>query len=80
MGFGRVAQLVRALLSHSRGPGFESLHAHAISMLRERPVIITDDRPFVPPLPEASDQNTSAAADGTLTRSTPLSTVIRAPA
>ena len=25
---GRVAQLVRALLSHSRGPGFESLHAH----------------------------------------------------
>jgi hypothetical protein len=49
-------------------------------MLRERPVIITDDRPFVPPLPEASDQNTSAAADGTLTRSTPLSTVIRAPA
>lgn len=26
--FGRVAQLVRALLSHSRGPGFESLRAH----------------------------------------------------
>ena len=26
---GRVAQLVRALLSHSRGPGFESLRAHA---------------------------------------------------
>ncbi len=25
---GRVAQLVRALLSHSRGPGFESLRAH----------------------------------------------------
>ena len=25
---GRVAQLVRALLSHSRGPGFESLCAH----------------------------------------------------
>jgi len=27
---GRVAQLVRALLSHSRGPGFESLHAHLV--------------------------------------------------
>ena len=27
-GTGRVAQLVRALLSHSRGPGFESLRAH----------------------------------------------------
>lgn len=27
---GRVAQLVRALLSHSRGPGFESLHAHSV--------------------------------------------------
>jgi polysaccharide export outer membrane protein len=26
---GRVAQLVRALLSHSRGPGFESLRAHS---------------------------------------------------
>ena len=26
---GRVAQLVRALLSHSRGPGFESLRDHA---------------------------------------------------
>ena len=26
--FGRIAQLVRALLSHSRGPGFESLCAH----------------------------------------------------
>ncbi len=26
--FGRVAQLVRALLSHSRGPGFESLRDH----------------------------------------------------
>ena len=25
---GRVAQLVRALLSHSRGPGFESLRVH----------------------------------------------------
>jgi hypothetical protein len=25
---GRIAQLVRALLSHSRGPGFESLCAH----------------------------------------------------
>lgn len=28
---GRVAQLVRALLSHSRGPGFESLRAHAVT-------------------------------------------------
>ena len=28
-GYGRVAQLVRALLSHSRGPGFESLRAHS---------------------------------------------------
>ena len=26
--YGRIAQLVRALLSHSRGPGFESLCAH----------------------------------------------------
>src|SRR5712671_4209540 len=26
--FGRVAQLVRALPSHGRGPGFESLRAH----------------------------------------------------
>lgn len=36
---GRVAQLVRALLSHSRGPGFESLRAHAIMAKHERPVI-----------------------------------------
>ena len=28
LAFGRVAQLVRALLSHSRGPGFESLRVH----------------------------------------------------
>ena len=27
--FGRVAQLVRALVSHTRGPGFESLRDHA---------------------------------------------------
>jgi hypothetical protein len=27
--YGRVAQLVRALLSHSRGPGFESLRDHS---------------------------------------------------
>ena len=34
---GRVAQLVRALLSHSRGPGFESLRAHEyITGLMER--------------------------------------------
>src|SRR5450432_1813988 len=26
--FGRVAQLVRALVSHTRGPGFESLRDH----------------------------------------------------
>jgi hypothetical protein len=26
--FGRVAQLVRALASHARGQGFESLHVH----------------------------------------------------
>ena len=29
---GRVAQLVRALLSHSRGPGFESLRAHSMKV------------------------------------------------
>src|ERR1019366_4549406 len=29
---GRVAQLVRALLSHSRGPGFESLRAHSMKI------------------------------------------------
>src|SRR2546423_6371749 len=29
MSIGRVAQLVRALLSHSRGPGFESLRDHS---------------------------------------------------
>ena len=30
--YGRMAQLVRALLSHSRGPGFESLCAHKITV------------------------------------------------
>lgn len=34
---GRVAQLVRALLSHSRGPGFESLRAHFTSKHQSRP-------------------------------------------
>jgi hypothetical protein len=29
IGVGRVAQLVRALVSHTRGPGFESLRDHA---------------------------------------------------
>jgi hypothetical protein len=39
---GRVAQLVRALLSHSRGPGFESLRAHLYSKFdnTQRPTII----------------------------------------
>src|ERR1035437_6754137 len=32
VGTGRVAQLVRALLSHSRGPGFESLRAHFMKL------------------------------------------------
>ncbi len=32
--YGRVAQLVRALLSHSRGPGFESLRAHGTIVKR----------------------------------------------
>src|ERR1035437_1201645 len=32
VGKGRVAQLVRALLSHSRGPGFESLRAHSMKI------------------------------------------------
>src|ERR1700752_337711 len=30
---GRVAQLVRALVSHTRGPGFESLRDHSSSQL-----------------------------------------------
>lgn len=34
---GRVAQLVRALLSHSRGPGFESLRAHSSTTVGRRP-------------------------------------------
>jgi hypothetical protein len=34
---GRVAQLVRALLSHSRGPGFESLRVHIPTLVVTQP-------------------------------------------
>jgi hypothetical protein len=34
---GRVAQLVRALLSHSRGPGFESLRVHFRPLVVSQP-------------------------------------------
>ena len=32
--FGRVAQPVRALVSHTRGPGFESLRDHPFHLRR----------------------------------------------